>query len=191
MRRSSWEEKMNTSNHTNIPDTFYLNKLAELAREACEKKGILSEKQKLTIDDIKDVVGLFGGTIEEKSSESKDDEVSEKNINDFQMIKDSEDTFKILYCSFDIIEILHEFAHVFIDFKEMSVNDKRYCNGRGMSDISAYIFARAFLMPKKLFESTVIKNTSDGICNIDEVAKTFGVSSNQVVARGKELNLWS
>lgn len=61
-----------------------------------------------------------------------------------------------------------------------------------VSEMSANYFSRAMLMPKDLFVTKVAENTNlTGVCNVFAVAKFFRVEYADVIARGKDLNLWN
>lgn len=60
------------------------------------------------------------------------------------------------------------------------------------SEISANYFSRAMIMPKDIFIKKVAENTAlSGVCNVFELAKFFKVEFSDVIARGKDLNLWN
>lgn len=68
--------------------------------------------------------------------------------------------------------------------------DKKEIENRGVIELYCDTFARCFVMPRELFEKTVMENTHKGIVDIEAVAKKFGVSYLDVVAHGRELGIW-
>jgi len=64
------------------------------------------------------------------------------------------------------------------------------CEGVSEEDTRAEIFATCFAMSRNSFGKAIIKNTKNGICDINKVAKLYDVDYTIILARGEELNIW-
>lgn len=177
------------------PMNVYITQLAESARDNCEKKGIIEKNQyRLNEDTILKIVKFFNGELikpDDKKCNELFEKYSNKDSNSF-MLKKDDNSFIIGYKEFKLMDVLHELGHVFLEFNEMKVGEFRSCNDPqgDASELDASKFARVFAMPSRLFESSVLKNTHNKICNINSVAETFGVDYLQVVSHGRESYYW-
>lgn len=57
-------------------------------------------------------------------------------------------------------------------------------------ELEAAYFARAVVMPEDLFLRVVVQHTENGKTNINKIAEVFGINPLDVLARGKDLNIW-
>ena len=100
--------------------------------------------------------------------------------------------FTIEYTDFEVLDLLHELGHAFLELDNMDPEEVRGCddiNG-GINELNASKFARAFIMPRALFEEVVLKHSTDGMCKIQEVADEFKIDYWQVVSQGRQLQIW-
>lgn len=166
----------------NIYEPLWANNIAELARKSCAHLDVLAaEKEKLDREDAEGVLKAFGGQIVE-------DDVSKQPF----FVKTSDEAFTVFLPKFSVRDALCALGRVFVDFESIQEGEPVYIHERSSKGMTAHTFAMAFLMPKKLFATVVIKNSDSDIqCNVDAVAETFGVSVNDAIARGKELEIWS
>lgn len=163
---------------------FYIESVAEAVRERIVEKGIIEETAcSLSIDQVRKIVEFFDGElIEISSSDSEPSPYIEKT---------GEGTYSIFYKPEDnFLGILHELGHAFLDLDNMEIGKRQYYVGIEKSDFGAAFFARVLAMPRKLFEEVVIRYWRNGKCNIQEVAKVYQIEYMEVLARGKELNIW-
>lgn len=165
---------------SNMYNPLWANNTAELARKSCAHVGVLAaEKEKLDREDVEGVLGAFGGKIVE-------DDVGKQPF----FVKTSDATFTVFLPAFSAQDALCALGRVFVDFKDIQEGEPIYIHERSSKGMAARTFAMAFLMPKKLFTTVVVKNSNSDIeYNVDAVAETFGVSVNDAVARGKELEI--
>lgn len=172
----------------------YIQYMAEEARGKCVEAEIIDQNTcELNETHIRNIVEFFNGKLEEISSEElkKDSSSGANSI----LIKNKEDDpirFTIKYIKFSAIDILHELGHAFLELKDMKAGETRDCddiNG-GLNELNATKFARAFIMPRVLFEKKVVENSIAGKCNIQAVADIFNVEYLQVVTQGRQLQFW-
>lgn len=57
-------------------------------------------------------------------------------------------------------------------------------------ELEAAYFARAVVMPEDLFLRVVVQHTENGKTNVNKVAEVFGINPLDVLACGKDLNIW-
>ena len=187
---------MNGGDSVNNAQGIYVTKLAERARHLCEEKGVIrNDTFIITQDEIERVINYFKGIIEKKQQDELIAMCNNENVICFmQKAKKGENIqFAIYYCGeLNVMNILHELGHVFLDLNTMQ-SDGICCYrdvSCGMNEIAASKFARAFIMPTELFKQAVLENFENGFCDVDKVAKKFGVETTQVISRGREIFLW-
>lgn len=183
------------------PMNIYITQLAEAARNRCVNVGIIEKNQyQLTESLISQIIHFFNVEFKKLNTEEYEKMLNEYlhmhsddhyQSNSF-MCKKCDNSFLIAYKEFELMDILHELGHVFLELDEMKEGEIRSCNDPqgNASELDASKFARVFAMPSELFEKIVINNTHKKICDIENVAKTFGVDYLQVVCHGRESYYW-
>lgn len=169
-------------------EKYYVEKVAQAARESVKDAGIQINRLPMTFELVKQIIEHFGGRLIKKLA--GDDESS-----DFYIMKNSHEELEIYYnenyTGNKVMKLLHELGHVFFDFPDMEIGQKKGCDDAESSDIQADLFARAFVMPRDDFEKDMVKKTtSDGKFDMIELAKYYGVEYMDTLTRGEDLNLW-
>lgn len=159
--------------------------IAEKARKLCIEKDIIKDDSTyLTGEDLSKIIKLFGGELKIR-----------KEHNDFL---NEEEGFKV-YCDSEdkdyTLNVLTGLGIAFFYMDKMKDNDKienfpENYDDYFMMNVTS-MFARGFLMPRSTFESTVIKYSDSGKCNVTGVAKQYKISVFDVLTRGEELHNWS
>lgn len=159
--------------------------IAEKARKLCIEKDIIKEDSTyLTNEDLSKIIQLFGGKLK-----------IQKGHNDFL---NEEESFKI-YCDNEdkdyTLNVLTGLGIAFFYMDKMKDNDKienfpENYDDYFMRNVTS-MFARGFLMPRSTFESTIIKYSDSGKCNVSGVAKQYKISVYDILTRGEELHNWS
>lgn len=165
-------------------ECYYINRVAETARERWESSLDSEQSQSelflLNIEEIKSVISFYGGKLKINNAiESSKVSLNENN------------EFVIYYNSNggrDVLTLLHELGHAFFHLRK--IGDTESCLGQGYKEEVAQYFARAFAMPRSLFEKAIIMSSHDGMCDISKIANLFGVDDIQVAQRGRELKIW-
>lgn len=172
----------------------YIQYMAEEARNACVQAKIMEDDTcVLTRAQLEKIVDFFSGKLEEVHLEELKGFSS--NGENSILIKSNEGErkkFAIKFVEFSVIDILHELGHAFLELSNMKPGDVRGCddiNG-GLNELNATKFARAFIMPRALFEKKVVEHSVAGKCNLQAVANAFGVEYLQVVTQGRQLQFW-
>lgn len=172
----------------------YIQYMAEEARKACVKAKIIEDDTcVLNITHVEHIVKFFDGKLEKVDAEELR-RFSGNGENSILIKSKEEDIakFAIKYVEFSAIDILHELGHAFLELSDMKPGDIRGCddiNG-GLNELNATKFARAFIMPRALFEKKVVENSIEGKCNLQAVASAFKVEYLQVVTQGRQLQFW-
>ena len=177
------------------PINIYISRLAEAARKKCCEKKFIEEKTfKFEEHQLESIVSFFGGELRHYETESEmNNIVSTIKGNSFlKKISNDRIDFIIGYIKFFPIDILHELGHYFLEKTKLKSGDIVWSGDLddGICELTASKFARAFVMPSKLFEEVIVINSNKGLCDIQEVAKTFGVEISDVISRGRETYLW-
>lgn len=185
-------------------DNAYYQQMGEAAREVCVKVGIIQQDQcALTVENLAEIVNYFHGELrkrEEPCSEVGNGKSAEtivtKNYTGNSLLRkesaNCQFKFTIEYTDFEVLDLLHELGHVFLELDKMLPGDVRGCDdiSGGINELNASKFARAFIMPRALFEEVVLKHSNNGICKIQEVADEFKIDYWQVVSQGRQLQIW-
>ena len=164
---------------------FYIESVALDARKKMIKEKYISDEDKnFSLSSLKKIINFFGGELKSISKQQ------EKRL--AYITKDSEDNkFTIYYKDKNkYMSIIHELGHAFFDLSSMIVGEERPCSGTSLSDFQAELFARAFVMPRNNFEKIVTEYIYDGKCDVQKVADEYKIDYFDVLARGKELNIW-
>jgi Zn-dependent peptidase ImmA (M78 family) len=159
---------------------YYIERVARAARKEIESI-IKNSPYKLTPDNLKKIISFFGGTLEN----TKKILIEEIGVSaNACIIKGEKNSFEIKYSdnlkNMNPLKILHELGHAFFDLDTMETGQILYSNGKQSNDVKADLFAREFLMPRKLFELAIVEHLNHDGCNIDEVANKYGVDSIDV-----------
>lgn len=111
---------------------------------------------------------------------------------DSYFVKTSDDnTFEIGYIRFNLMSILHELGHAFLDMHRVQVGEVLWNNNLQLqSETTVNAFSRAFAMPRERFLKKVAQYSTRDSCDISSVANSFGVEYIYAYIRGKELHLW-
>jgi Zn-dependent peptidase ImmA (M78 family) len=147
---------------------------------------------------VKDVPEKLGGTLIETP-------FIENNLE--AMIRKVDDSFEIVIANHKPeqrkrFSIAHEIGHLFLHMGYLikpelweSVGDYKdsvyYRFGHSIEEYEANEFAAAFLMPDYEFKKIAKENLENGVYNVEEIAKYFGVSVEAATVRGKWLGLFS
>jgi Zn-dependent peptidase ImmA (M78 family) len=122
-------------------------------------------------------------------------------------IEKSGDSFRIIFNrnrpnTRNNFSIAHELGHLFLHMGYL-INPERwnsvstytdsvyYRFGHDIEELEANEFAAAFLMPEAAYRHEVNKSTKNGLCDISELAKRFGVSEEAAINRGRWLRIFS
>lgn len=169
------EKKLNNTRR------IYIERIALAARNRLiETRKIDKEIRALDEEQLRDIISFFGGTLE--NLEKAEEQTCIK--------KTSEKGYVIRYCKLNnYIQVIHELGHAFLILDQMKIGDTRLYHGSEEDDVEASLFARAFIMPRTDFERVVIDHLRDGKFSAQNVAKVYGVSYLEVMARGEELNI--
>lgn len=163
---------------------YYIECIALDAMDAIKNDVLKNIPQRGTFSfrDLKGIVEFFGGDFREAPDD--DDRT--------YIEKSGEDSYTIEYSKkSNYLQVIHELGHVFLGhLANLSVGQRIYCRGVTAYDNEAALFARAFIMPRNDFEKVVIDNTVNGKCDIRKIAEAYGIDYVEVIARGKELDIW-
>lgn len=159
-----------------IEKNLFRNNVTE--ESMCTKNAL-----SISFDNVRSIITLFDGRLE-KSLDSK------KNYP--YICKEDDSSFVIFYRDEnDFMGFFHDLGHAFLHFSQLDdSNCEMHYNGTTLFDMEAQLFARAILMPRDEFEQVVIRHTVNGKCKVQDVADVYGISYLDVIARGKELNIW-
>lgn len=175
---------------------FYIESIANDVRLTLIKKGLFRDriseenmhsKNALSISfaDMKKIVALFDGNLKRCIN---------PDVNCPYIQKTDDLSFVIYYSDEnDFMGLFHDLGHAFLHFSQLpqlESGEEMHYNGTTLLDMEAQLFARAIIMPRDEFEQVVIRHTVDGKCNVQNVADVYGISYLDVIARGKELNIW-
>ena len=172
-------------------DAIKREKIQNFAEEVHEKLGI-----EIPVD-LPAVCQQLGGELLE---EDLGEEIDAK-------IEKSGDSFKIIVNrnkpnTRNNFSIAHELGHLFLHMGYL-INPERWNNvntytdsvyyrfGHDIEELEANEFSAAFLMPEAKYRHEVKKFTRDGLCDIPNVAKRFGVSEDAAINRGRWLRIFS
>lgn len=181
---------------------YYIESIANDAREVVSKKkeNVFTQKidmrekmakgsLSLTLNDLNIIMETFDCELEDINENGNEI----KNEDYPCIVKNGEDTYTIFYdgSNIDIMSLLHELGHAFLHSEQLEQkNTKEHFNGTTVLDLEAQLFARAFIMPRDQFEEVIIQHTVDCKCDIQSIADVYGINCLDVLARGKELNIW-
>ena len=159
-------------------EKYIIENVALNARQSAIEKDIISqETTSLSVEDVRRIVVSFGGELQKDKST--------------RLVKTDSRKFTIYYHpNASMIDILHELGHAFFDLPNMEIGHELSCEGVGISDLRASLFARAYIMPRDDFENVVIHCAKDGKCDVQKVAEIYDVDYFNVLTRGEELNIW-
>ena len=159
---------------------IYIEKIALDARERLIEKSIIKRDQKFfSNDDLSNIVSFYGGKLE-----------FIKNPDATCIKKIDENSYVIYYSSSNnYMQVIHELGHAFLNLEDMEIAQIYNCNGFVNEDNEAAFFARAFVMPRYTFESTVIEHLNDGEFCIQNIADEYKIDYLEVLARGEELQI--
>lgn len=172
---------------------FYIESIANDVRLTLIQKGLfrnsLLEKNihsknalSISFEDMRKIIMLFDGKLEK---------CSDQNTNCPYIRRVGDSSFIIFYTDEnDFMGLFHDLGHAFLHYSQLELCNEMHYNGTTLSDMEAQLFARAIIMPRDEFEQVVIQHTIDGKCNVQDVADVYGISYLDVIARGKELNIW-
>lgn len=168
-------------------EKYYVEKVAHIARQSVKDAGIQITVP-MTFKLVIQIIEHFGGKLIKK--ENDDYESS-----DFYIRKNNNEELEVYYnenySGNKVMKLLHELGHVFFDFPDMKIGEKRGCDDAEPNDIQAELFARAFVMPREDFEKDMVKNTTkDGKFDMIKLAEYYGVEYMDTLTRGEDLNLW-
>lgn len=159
--------------------------IAEKARKICIEKDIIKDGSTyLSSDELNKIIKLFGGKLKIREGH-----------NDFS----KEDKSFEIYCDDNnedyTLNVLTGLGIAFFYMDKMETNNKiknfpENYDDYFMRNVTS-MFARGFLMPRSTFESTIIKYSDSGKCNVSGVAKQYKISVYDVLTRGEELHNWS
>lgn len=152
-------------------------------KNASEENMCTKNALSVSFDTVKSIITLFDGKLE-KGLDLKG------NYPYIRRVDDS--AFVIFYKDEnDFVSLFHDLGHAFLHFSQLKdSNHEMHYNGTTLLDMEAQLFARALIMPRDEFEQVVIRHTVNGKCNVQDVADVYGISYLDVIARGKELNIW-
>ncbi len=159
---------------------LYIECVAEDVRTELERKSILSPDDNcLPIEKLKTVVEFFKGKLEKDTN--SEHAYIKKNKNGFTIYYNEKSTY---------FHILHELGHAIFDLNDIDIGGEMRCEGSTEADVRAEIFATCFAMSRNSFSKAVIRNTKNGICDINKVAELYDVDYSIILARGEELDIW-
>lgn len=171
---------------------MYVMRLAEEARKECENNNVIDrEKLILELKDMKKILKFFHCKLQKNNiyeySLSKTEERKYNYIIYYALNKHYKTSSKI-----DKLKILTGLGEIFLAEEQIN-NEKNRINDYarlGACVSNSKTFARAFLMPEKMFLNESTKYCyNDGI-DLEAVAKSFDVDSFDAMARGEELKLF-
>lgn len=173
------------------PMTMYSSNLGEAVRQKVEEENII-EKNKLILElkDLKNILKYFrSNLIKDELDHYRISRINEERY-DF-IISYAIDELSTKREKIDKIQILKGLGQMFL-MKETITNEKRKIESTklGINAMYAGTFARAILMPKNLFVNNVIKNSLNDEIDMYKVSDIFDVDYIDVVARGRELQLY-
>lgn len=168
---------------------FYIEKIAEDARKVCEEKKIIKENL-FQIDEIMahKIINFFGGKIVEFDYNlDNEGELVEGNTY-FKKINNNK--FVIGYINYSAFEIMTELGKAFLVMDNMKDGEIKCKKDYSLDNYDAEHFSRAFLMPSYQFAKSSIEHSIYDQVQIMDVAKDFGIDYLEIIARGRELDMW-
>lgn len=164
----------------NSKQKFLIEKIAQRARQLMVDKGIIkSDDCFIPNDKMEEIISSFGGTL--KISNEDKTKIEKTGDNKFNVYYNEKST---------PLDLLHELGHAFFDLPSMQEGETYPCDGDKANDVIASLFSRSFYMPRDPFEMATIRCSSDGKCDIQQVADIYYIGCFDVLTRGEELNIW-
>ena len=170
---------------------YFAIKMAEYARRSCVNNAIIDDDTMcLDFETLKKIVNHFGGNLF-------------KNVNNYSYyvkgkfdicigndIKSEDESITIL-----IALGIAFFGTPDLNNKEIKINDSdsTLINSLHNTEVLSYCcwFSRAFLMPEKLYDKCMVKNTTkDGKFDCIGMSKDFNTGYMKVLTRGEDLDKW-
>lgn len=169
----------------------HIRKIAEIIRKS------LGLEVPISLETLQNSIEELGGKIEFSSDmgEEKDAEIKREgrdfviSINQNKFTTDERKKFTLA----------HELGHLYIHMnyankeewdKTEDYQDLAYARlGYSEDEFDAHEFAGSFLMPEEEYKDQIKKHTHNGLCDLKEIAKYFGVSLEAAKTRGKWLGV--
>lgn len=191
--------------YSNLPINLYSVKLAEqvwdyLVSHIGDEELTLIDKGESPLSEnaFKKIIKYLNGEYLNFNNNSDKMKSNVEKYNESEVegnsyfVKTSDDNkFEIGVLTFDVIEASHELGHVFLDINSVSINKVLWSTGSSkLSEFLVDSFCMAFVMPRERFLKIVSKFSRNNCCNIESVAKAFGIPYAFAYMRGQELLLW-
>lgn len=155
------------------------------ARKVAVDEHIHAEDIKLlTRENVECLIWLIRGRLS-FASKNEDIAIVKKNVDTDRC------PFTVDYTmGTQLIHLMEAFALAFLHLQDMKVDQTCSFKDVCVWTEEAKFFARAYMMPSKLFEETVAKHLKSGEIVMQDVADEFGVDCLDVIERGKDLHIW-